>query len=213
MDTVSTYWSKGNTDESFIAGNDPKLHRNDEKSTKRILILLKREFGQKFDSVIEFAAGIGRVTKRVFTNFFNTIDAVEPAEPLASKIEELKNSKESKGKINKVYHKGGAEFEFEKKYDMIFGQWFLENMNDLDVLKFVLKAKKHLNPKGRLFFKENASSFDESKDTAIGQKIRQRKALSFLFELCGLRIVMLKVSDNYPEGFRQLYEFVLENDD
>ena len=138
---------------------------------------------------------------------------MEPAEPLAKKIEELKNSKESKGKINKVYHIGGAEFEFEKKYDMIFGQWFLENLNDIDVLKFVLKARDNLGENGRLFFKENASSFQNWRVTDKGQKIRQRKALSFLFELCGLRVVMLKVSDNYPENYKQVYEFVLEKDD
>lgn len=139
---------------------------------------------------------------------------MEPAEPLAQKLEGLKKSKDSKGKINKVYHQGGAEFQFEKEYDLIFGEWFLENLSDLDVLKFTLNAKKHLNANGRMFFKENAAgSVGGTEVTQIGQKIRHVKALKYLFELCGMRVTMLKVSDNYPHNYKQLYEFVLEKDD
>lgn len=132
---------------------------------------------------------------------------------MVNKIEDLKKSDESKGKISNVYHKGAADFNFEKKYDIIFGQWFLENLNDLDVLKFIIKAKESLNLNGKLFFKENMSNSNGASITEIGQKIRNRKSLIFLFELCGLKVVMMKISDKYPENYTQLYEIVLQKED
>lgn len=191
------------------------MQSDDEKSTNNVLNLLKSKYSQKFDSIIEFAAGMGRITKNVFIKNFKLIDVLEPAAPLAKELEKLKNSEISEGKINKIYKSGGEVFEFERKYDMVFGEWFLENMTDLDVVKFLLKAKQGLNAKGRLFFKENLNSEDIIKDITpdAGQKIRQIRALRFLFDLCSFKTIIFKNSDNYPKNYKQVYEMVLEKND
>lgn len=183
-------------------------------STKNLLEKLKLENSQNLTSIIEFAAGMGRITKKVFTKIFKHIDVVEPSEPLAKKIEEFKNSgKKNSEKIKHVYVTGGDTFEFERKYDIIFGEWFLENISDLDLIKFLIKARENLNPNGKLIFKENSIRHSPFSISGIGQKMRNSKAYLFLFELCGLRPVYIKLSDKYPINYTQLYEFVLERDD
>jgi len=213
VDLISKYWSTGQKSVSFVAGDDKKLLKDDENSTLKVFDLLKREYSQKFDSVIEFAAGMGRLTKNVLFKHFNLIDVEEPSLPLLNEIKKLKNSKISRGKINKLYSTTAEKFEFERNYDLIFLQWLLENLNDLDVIKFLLKAKKHLNPKGRIFLKDNLANQQNIKITNLGQRLRQRKALLFLFELCGYRIALFKLSDNYPADYYQSFETLLEIDD
>jgi len=215
VDLISKYWSSGKTSVSFVVGENKKLLKDEENSTHKVFDLLKREYSQKFDSVIEFAAGMGRLTKNVLLKHFNLIDVEEPSLPLLNEIKKLKKSKISGGKINKLYSTTAEKFEFERNYDLIFLQWLLENLNDLDVIKFLLKAKKHLNPKGRIFLKDNLQSekLQNIEFSNKGQKVRQRKALLFLFELCGFRIALFKVSDDYPSNYKQSFETLLEIDD
>ena len=43
------------------------------------------------------------------------------------------------------YTKGLQKFDFEEKYDCIWVQWVLSQLNDEDALAFVQKAKSSLN--------------------------------------------------------------------
>jgi len=210
---LASYLNAGKNEKNFVYEKNNYLPEDDEKSTNDILEIIKRDFSQRFNSLIHFAAEEGRKTKRVFLRLFQSIDVVESSKIMWKKLQQLKDSKIANRKIDKIYRVDADIFEFEKNYDLIFGQKFLEKMNDLDLIRFLLKARKHLNSKGKMFFKENIIALDNISFSHIGYKIRDKKALMLLFNLCGLKIILMKTSDDYPIEFIQLYEFVLEKDD
>jgi len=108
----------------------------------------------KTNSVIEFAAGTGRETEHVLLKYFGKIDLLEPVNSLAKglKILQKKHSK-----IRKIYIEGAQDFDFEDKYDMVYFFGLLENLSDIDFVKFLIKARDNLNPQGKVIIKENVS--------------------------------------------------------
>jgi len=117
--------------------------------------------------------------------------------------------------LRNVYRQPGGQFEWEHKYDLIFGQWFLENLTDLEILKFLINARNHLRPNGKILFKESIPvGRDYIQITEPSkQKIRPLKVYYLLFHLVGLRVVYLKMTDNfYPIEYIPLYEILLEKD-
>jgi len=65
---------------------------------------------------LDCGAGIGRVTKFVLQDKFDTIDFVEPAENLLREVP--KHVKEEK--IGKLFCQGLEEFKFDQEYDCIW---------------------------------------------------------------------------------------------
>jgi protein N-terminal methyltransferase len=213
LETIDKHWSNGQKpDEDFVASSNEPLRKNDEKSSRNLIKILNSDLKiLKTCSVLELAAGMGRVTKKVLLQKFERIDVLEPDEKLAAEIEKI-NTK----KIKNIYVKKGQDFEFKDSYyDVIWGQWFLENMSDVDNLKFLIKARDHLNDGGKIVLKENIYKEDIVQITfPEGQRIRPLKVYLLFFRLVGLRPVYIKLSDDYPvSSYTPLYEIVLEKDD
>jgi len=109
------YWNSGNTTENFIYNdNNSKTRSDDEDSTIKLLIKLRnRNLINNNLTMIEFAAGVGRITKNVLLklDFIKKIDLLEPAKVFENTLFEIKNK--NPGIIDKIYIMPGEKFEFE----------------------------------------------------------------------------------------------------
>ena len=109
-------------------------------------------------TALDCAAGIGRVTEFVLTNFFKEIDLVEKEKKF---IEKCKIKFSGNNKIKNIYMSPLESFKFERKYDLIWIQWCLENLEDEDLIPFLNKCYDNLNDEGIIIVKENLYNLDE----------------------------------------------------
>lgn len=140
---------------------------------------------------MEFAAGIGRVTKNVLIRKLKHVEALEPFSHLAEKIKEI-----SSPNLKAVYVQKAENFEFPHKFDFIWGQWILENLTDLEVIKILIKCRDNLKENGKIVFKENIENKSLSVDSDSGQRIRTKQTYMIFFELVGLEVIYFEKLQN-----------------
>jgi hypothetical protein len=132
---------------------------------------------------------------------------LEPVPTLAQKAIKLKKTNP---KIKNIYVEKVEDHEFGKSYDVIWAGWFLVHVNDIKVLEFLIKTRNHINQNGKLILKDNINSPFEVYYSQTGiQKIRPIEVYRLFFSLTGLRVIIDKVSDNYPSDKVPLHEIVL----
>ena len=135
-----------------VLGGFEKSHLPDVKCSCELLngLILTKQLNP--GNALDLAAGIGRVTEFVLSNFFKEIDLVEKDKKF---IDKCKVKFSSNDKIKKIYMESLENFKFEKKYDLIWIQWCLENLEDEDLEPFLKKCYDNLNEDGIIIVKEN----------------------------------------------------------
>ena len=135
-----------------VIGGFEKSHLPDVKCSCELLngLILTKQL--KPGNALDLAAGIGRVTEFVLCNFFKEIDLVEKDKKF---IDKCKVKFSSNDKIKKIYMESLENFKFERKYDLIWMQWCLENLEDEDLEPFIKKCYDNLNEDGIIIVKEN----------------------------------------------------------
>ena len=192
------YWNKGDKTEEFVYNNSEVKRKLDESSTRMLFKKLLRWVVINDNiSMIEFAAGVGRITKNVFQKlkFIKSIDLLEPAIAFKTKLEEIKKSN---NKIENIFMMTGEKFVFKKKYDIIFGQYFLENISDFELLSFLIKARDNLTPNGKIIFRENVVQhmYIIRDTTQMHQRVRSIDIFNFFFKIAGLTVVNESIPEN-----------------
>ncbi len=181
------------------------------------LILTKK---LKNNSALDCACGIGRVTQFVLCNFFNEIDLFEKDEKFINKTKEIfKNNK----KVKNIICSGIENFEFKRKYDLIWIQWTLENIEDYDLIPFLKKCKDNLNDNGIIIIKENYyfniedennnndehnKNFEYSKEDFSKQRLDSFYINLFINN--GFKIINHFINPNWPKSIMPLIVCVLE---
>jgi len=174
------YWENCNSTISDMLGGFPEVNEIDIKISKKLieeLILTKKLIP---NSVIDCGAGIGRVTDNVLRHYFKEIDLVEINKNFTDYAKEyFINNK----KIKNIFCSPIQKIEFKKKYDCIWIQWCLENLNDKDLNVFMKNCHNNLNENGLVIIKEN---IEEEKDFSFSEadysKIRSDKIFQIFFE-------------------------------
>ena len=135
-----------------VIGGFEKSHLPDVKCSCELLngLILTKQL--KPGNALDLAAGIGRVTEFVLCNFFKEIDLVEKDKKF---VDKCKVKFSSNDKIKKIYMESLENFKFERKYDLIWIQWCLENLEDEDLEPFLKKCYDNLNEDGIIIVKEN----------------------------------------------------------
>jgi len=121
------------------------------------------------------------------SKIFDIVDIEEPSQRFFVGLAKLKDTIKN---IRNIYTAPGQDFVFESNYDLIFGVGLLGYIPDLDVVKFLIEARKHLNPNGKLIFKEaiwrtDASPFGDW----WGMKVRKLDVYKLLFKLTGYKLI------------------------
>ena len=122
-----------------------------------------------------------------------------------------------KEKFCNNFHIGNIEkntlqnYIFKCKYDLIWIQWCLENLNKNDIISFLLKCKKNLNENGIIVIKENCL-LKKKKFLANDLSIqRNEKFYLSIFKKCKLKILKKGKNENWPKEFIPLNYFILSN--
>jgi protein N-terminal methyltransferase len=207
LNNVKTFWNE-HTKVDEVAGNQ-KLRDIDEKNINILLDELEKKklINPKNDYLFELAAGVGRITKNIFVKRFGKIDALEPAKPLADQLTKLKKDI---NQIKNVYVMKAEDFKYDKKYNVVFASWFLENLTDSNALKFLIDTRKQLEKNGVIILKENISRGPSvTYKEGMAQRIRSVTAYETLFDLAGYKLLINRNSKGWPVSFYMVREFVL----
>ena len=87
-------------------------------------------------------------------------------------------------------------------YDLIWIQWVIGHLHDLDCIRFFRRCAAGLTPRGLIVLKDNVLLQSEPTflwDLADSSVARQRKYLKLLLSLAGLQVVLEMQQTNFPE--------------
>ena len=206
---IKLHWSYQESTINGILNGFEELNKPDIEFSKKLLNYLKeKNIIKNNKKALDCASGIGRVTEYVLIEFYDKIDLFEQEDNFINKMKE---------KFCNNFHIGNIEkntlqnYIFKCKYDLIWIQWCLENLNKNDIVSFLLKCKNNLNQNGIIIIKENCL-LRKRKFLANDLSIqRNEKFYLSIFEKCKFKIIKKGKNENWPKEFIPLNYFILSN--
>ncbi|RAO72653.1 uncharacterized protein BHQ10_008665 [Talaromyces amestolkiae] len=160
---------------------------------------------EKFKLGVDCGAGIGRVTNGFLRHVCEVVDAVEPVEKFASIIREESHSHD--GLVGDVYVTGLENWLPMKKYDLIWCQWCVGHITDIQLTEYIVRCRAALTETGIMVIKENLSTeptgadmYDDldSSVTRSDQKFRE------LFKEAGMILITSEIQLGFPKKYKLL---------
>ena len=213
------HWASKEPTMLSVLGGYENIHLPDVKCSCELLngLILTKQLNP--GKTLDCAAGIGRVTEYVLCNYFKEIDLVEKDKKF---IDKCKTKFNGNKKIKSIYLSPIESFKFEKKYDLIWVQWCLENLEDEDLAPFLNKCYNNLNDEGLIIVKENLSDCkkEEKKEKKGDEnefghsdidysKLRSDAFYINLFIKNKFKIKLHFLNPNWPEDLMPLCVYVL----
>ncbi|XP_064213119.1 N-terminal Xaa-Pro-Lys N-methyltransferase 1 isoform X2 [Tribolium castaneum] len=203
------YWSEIPPTIDGMLGGFGHISQTDIRDSK---LLLKQLFNSKEPPgrghALDCGAGIGRITKHLLSDFFDQIDLVEQNPKFLSQAEQYLGPKLQE-KVN-YYSVGLQSFKPEKQYDVIWCQWVLGHLTDLDLVTFLKSCQSGLKPNGVIIIKENISSSEEiDKDERDSSVTRPLSLFRQIFAKADLDCYRQVKQRNFPKGLYTVYMFIL----
>ncbi|KAG0648240.1 X-Pro-Lys N-terminal methyltransferase 1 [Hyphodiscus hymeniophilus] len=204
------YWQNIDADVNGMLGGFPYISRVDLQGSKNFLAKLgvggksKKNVGRTVDC----GAGIGRITEGLLLKISETVDIVEPI----AKFSDGLKGKEGIGKIFNVGLEDWSPAQSDGlRYDLIWNQWCLGHLTDLQLVSYFEKCKKALRVGGLIIVKENMSTteediFDEldSSVTRTDQKFRK------IYDQAGLNIKKTEIQNGLPNELYPVRTYALQ---
>ena len=192
------HWASKEPTLISVLGGFENSHLPDVKCSCELLngLILSKQLNP--GSSLDCGAGIGRVTENVLCNFFKEIDLVEKDKKF---IDKCKIKFSSNNKIRKIYMCPLESFKFEKKYDLIWIQWCLENLEDEDLEPFLKKCYDNLNDDGIIIVKENLYNLEEEDDDDDNEEEKKEKKENKENKNNEFKYSDLDFSKQRPDGF------------
>ena len=159
---------------------------------------------------VDCGAGIGRVTVGFLSKACEVVDVVEPVEKFAREVRKLQMETEKQkmggGVVGDVFVTGLEDWEPEagREYDLIWNQWCLGHLTDVQLVGYLRRCIRALRHReGWIVVKENMSTdkagrdiFDEEDSTVTRADGKFRD----LFKEVGLRIERTELQMGFPKG-------------
>ncbi|KAH8811168.1 alpha-N-methyltransferase NTM1 [Xylogone sp. PMI_703] len=204
------YWQGIDADVNGMLGGFPYVSKVDLQSSKNILAKLGigSRLGKKVERAVDCGAGIGRVTENLLLSVAEAVDIVEPISKFTDKLQ-------GKPGVGKIYNVGLEEWapeeELDRKYDLMWHQWCVGHLTDMQLTAYLSKCILALKEGGWIIVKENLTKSDEdifdetdSSVTRTDQKFRQ------IFENAGLSIKKMENQKGFPAGLYPVKTYVLQ---
>jgi len=176
--------------------NNTRLPRVDITGSRTFLshpLIKKRLMASSYSHAVDCGAGIGRITKDLLSKLFEETDLVDPIDSFSKDVKEgefLRPEREA-GKIGQVFTMGLQEFIPEKgKYSVIWNQWCLGHLTDVDLVEYFKRCKEGLIPDGGVIIvKENLAWGTDNFDGLDSSFTRTEKTLRGIFKKAGLQVL------------------------
>ncbi|KAI5789720.1 alpha-N-methyltransferase NTM1 [Peziza echinospora] len=211
------YWEQIPTSLAGIMGGYPQISRIDIISSTAFLTKLgftaPPNPSQPAARGADCGAGIGRITKDLLTKFCTTTDVIEPVVKFTDEVSTSAPfaSLREAGKIGKIINKGledwdptatAAEWAIDGKpvgYDIIWNQWCVGHLRDADLVQYLRRCAKALNPtRGVIIVKENIATGTDIFDDQDSSVTRTEEKFKQLFEEAELVIVKQELQRGFP---------------
>jgi len=165
----------------------------------------------KFDRVADCGAGIGRVTKHLLLPRFGVVDLVEQSPRLINSAPAYCGEAD---RLNLITI-GLQDFAPEPgTYDVIWIQWVIGHLHDLDFISFFQRCAKGLRPGGVIVLKDNCvEAYTFVVDKSDSSVSRHQHYIHLLFHLAGLRVVLQERQKDFPSELYPVVMFALEGID
>ena len=204
------HWAKSESTLTGILGGEDQVHSIDVKTSCELLEGLIQTGKVVTKRVIDCGAGIGRVTSNVLANYFSECDIMERDEKF---VEFCKEAFKNRENVKNIYQSSFENFNFDKdrKYNVIWIQWCLENLDDADLKEFMVKCRNALEEEGLIVIKENIVMKGYHFSDIDYSKQRSDTIFKKIFLSSGLKIVKHFHHPNWPEDLMKVSVFVLKN--
>ncbi|KAL2864523.1 N-terminal protein methyltransferase [Aspergillus lucknowensis] len=193
-----------------IMGDYPWYTRIDLRGSKAFISKVRRlipgcSTDGKLETGVDCGAGVGRVTEGCLSHVCEVVDAVEPVEKLARVIEETKLK--AGGGVGDIYVLGIESWAPEKKYDLIWAQFCVGHVTDVQLVEYFIRCREALTETGFLAIKENISTEPHGRDMYDDEDssvTRTDKKFRALFEEAKLTVIASELQLGYPKKFNLL---------
>jgi protein N-terminal methyltransferase len=147
------------TDDGVLQGYG-KLTPVDTKGSNAFLDkMLTKEPTLQFDRVADCGAGVGRVTKNLLLARFKHVDLIEQSPRLSAATAKYIGAGPEDAKRITCIVQGLQDFApAPNTYDVIWIQWVIGHLHDLDTIRFFRRCAAGLKPNGLIVLKDNVSS-------------------------------------------------------
>jgi protein N-terminal methyltransferase len=200
------YWSNSESTINGVLGGNDYVHDIDVAESKNFITKLLEKKLIFPGSVLDCGAGIGRVTNSVLQHYFQEVDVVEQDEKF---VDFCKEAFKGNKRVKNIFRSSLQDFIFQRKYNVIWIQWCLENLDDDDLVNFLKKCKNGLEDDGRIVIKENIVPKGTTFWEADYSKIRSDIIFKEIFLKSGLKIIKHLHHPNWPKELLEVSIFLL----
>ncbi|SCU86932.1 LADA_0E01068g1_1 [Lachancea dasiensis] len=149
----------------------------------------------------DIGAGIGRVTRDMLQKHCDVVDLVEPVKPFVDQMEVELAPLAKEGRLGQIYAVGMQDWVPEEgKYWLIWCQWCVGHLPDVELVQFFERCKKALQPNGTIVVKENNTQTGEDDFDATDSSVtRSDDKFKLLFEKAGLKLIATERQKGLPK--------------
>ncbi|KAA8648198.1 hypothetical protein EYZ11_000574 [Aspergillus tanneri] len=207
------YWnSVPATSNAMLAmlGNYPWYSRIDLRGSKTFLAKVRRMIPScptegKLKLAVDCGAGVGRVTEGFLSHVCEVTDVVEPVAKFTQVLHDgaLKRS----GVVGDIYTLGIESWNPDKKYDLIWTQFCVGHLTDIQLLQYFIRCRGALTETGIVVVKENMSTDphgDDMYDDEDSSVTRTDEKFRSIFNEAGMTVITSELQLGFPKNFKLL---------
>lgn len=165
----------------------------------------------QFGRVADCGAGMGRVSKHLLLPRFQHVDLIEQSPRLSAATAQYLDSEADQSRTTCIVQ-GLQDFTPDPNtYDVIWIQWVIGHIFDLDAIMFFKRCAAGLKPNGVIVLKDNIASKDytfvvDKEDSSVA---RSMVYIKLLITLSGLKIDLEKVQTGFPSELTPVMMFAM----
>ncbi|KAI0526261.1 alpha-N-methyltransferase NTM1 [Xylaria bambusicola] len=209
------YWQGIDANDNGMLGGYGHVSRIDLRGSRSFLA--KLGFGRKngvkaIRRVLEGGAGIGRITCGLLLDLAETVDIVEP-------ISKFTDALAGHDGVGRIFNMGLEEWRpnqaGEVSYDVIWNQWCLGHLTDIQLEEYLLRCKSTLSVgedgkvTGVIVVKENITTGEDQFDEIDSSVTRTEETFRRIFEKTGLRVIKSELQHGLPSELFPVRMFAL----
>ncbi|CAK4686746.1 hypothetical protein LEN26_005805 [Aphanomyces euteiches] len=159
---------------------------------------------------IDCGCGVGRVVKNLLLPRYTAVDCLEQSQRLLQTIPSYVGPE--KARIRNLYCMGMQDFDPKPgSYDLIWCQWVLGHLTDVDFVAFLKRCQAALAPGGVICIKENAINegvpyYVDKDDSSLGRSSVYYKSI---FRQAGLTLLAETKQEGFPDELYPVITYAL----